>query len=101
MPGRAHSITPNAMVTSPPRMNTALVPAGSPDWRAAKNSTRPAMTAHTPTTKTRTSAVGPGHTSATIPAARSTRPSSRCPMTGPALRLVNPRAASMAEAMNA
>ena len=37
----------------------------------------------------------------TILAARSTRPSSRCPMTGPALRLLNPRAASMPDAMNA
>ena len=33
------------------------------------------MTAHTPTISTSTSAVGPGHAKATIPAARSTRPS--------------------------
>ena len=59
------------------------------------------MTAHTPTISTSTSAVGPGHASAMIPAARSTRPSSRCPMTGPALRLLNPRTASMPAAMNA
>ena len=59
------------------------------------------MTAHTPTISTSTSAVGPGHTKATIPAARSARPSSRCPMTGQALRLLNARAASMPDAMNA
>ena len=73
----------------------ARVPAGSPEAKAAENSTRPAMTAHTPTISTRTSAVGPGQASAITPAARSTRPSSRCPMTGPALRLLNARAASM------
>jgi len=62
MPGRAHSTTPNAMVTSPPRMNIARVPAGSPEATAAENSTTPAVIAHTPTTRTRTrtSAVGPG-----------------------------------------
>ena len=59
------------------------------------------MIAQTPTISTSTSAVGPGQASAITPAARSTRPSSRCPMTGPALWLLTPRAASTADAMNA
>ena len=59
------------------------------------------MTAHTPTIKTRTNAVGPGHARATTPAARSTRPSSRCPNTGPAVRLLSARAACIPDAMNA
>ena len=59
------------------------------------------MIAQTPTISTRTSAVGPGQASAITPAARSARPSSRCPMTGPAVRLLNARAASMPDAMNA
>ena len=101
MPGRAHSTTPNAMVASPPRMSMARVPAGSPEAKAAENSTRPAMIAHTPTIRTRTSAVGPGQASAITPAARSARPSSRCPMTGPAVRLLNARAACRPAAMNA
>ena len=101
MPGRAHSTTPNAMVASPPRVNMARVPAGSPEAKAAKNSTTPAMTAHTPTIRTSTSAVGPGQARAMIPAARSARPSRRCPMTGPAWRLLNARAASMPDAVNA
>ena len=77
------------------------VPAGSPEAKAAENSTRPAVIAHTPTISTRTSAVGPGQASAITPAARSTRPSSRCPRTGPALRLLNARAACRPAAMNA
>ena len=59
------------------------------------------MTAQVPTISTSTSAVGPGQTSATTPAARSTSPSSRCPNTGPALALLNARAISRPEAMNA
>ena len=59
------------------------------------------MIAQTPTISTRTSAVGPGQASATTPAARSTSPSSRCPNTGPALRLLNARAACRPAAMNA
>ena len=82
-------------------MSIARVPAGSPEAKAAKNSTSPAMIAHTPTISIRTSAVGPGQASANAPAARSTRPSSRCPMTGPALRLLNARAACRPAAMNA
>ena len=79
----------------------ARFPAGSPDRNAAENSTRPAMTAQTPTIRARTSAVGPGQASATAPAARSASPSSRCPRTGPALRLLNARAACSPTAMNA
>ena len=59
------------------------------------------MIAHTPTISTRTSAVGPGQASAITPAARSASPSSRCPMTGPAVRLLNARAACSPAAMNA
>ena len=54
-----------------------------------------------PMISTRTSAVGPGQASATTPAARSASPSSRCPMTGPTLRLLNARAACSPAAMNA
>ena len=79
----------------------ARVPAGSPEAKAAENSTRPAMIAHTPTISTRTSAVGPGQASAINPAARSASPSSRCPRTGPAVRLLNARAACRPAAMNA
>jgi hypothetical protein len=57
--------------------------------------------AQMPTISTSTSAVGPGHARAITPAARSTSPSSRCPNTGPALRLLNARIASRPAAMNA
>ena len=77
------------------------VPASSPAWKAAAISTMPAVTAQMPTISTSTSAVGPGQASATTPAARSTSPSSRCPNTGPALALLNPRTASRPAAMNA
>ena len=45
--------------------------------------------------------MGPGQASATTLAARSASPSSRCPATGPALRLLNARMASSPAAMNA
>src|SRR5262249_12897375 len=83
MAGWANSTTPNATETRPPRMNRARVPAASPERKAAAISTRPARTAQLPTISTRTSAVGVGQASAITPAARSSRPSSRCPTTGP------------------
>ena len=100
-PGRANSTTPNAIDTSPPRMNSARVPAGSSAAKAAAISTTPAMTAQVPTISTSTRAVGPGQARATTPAARSTSPRSRCPNTGPAVRLLNARMASRPAAMNA
>jgi hypothetical protein len=99
--GRAHSTTPNATEISPARMNSARVPAGSPLAKAAAISATPAMTAQMPTISTSTSAVGPGHARAITPEARSTSPSSRCPNTGPAVRLLNARMACRPAAMNA
>jgi hypothetical protein len=45
--------------------------------------------------------VGPGQASAITPAARSARPSSRCPNTVPAVQLLNARAACSPAAVNA
>src|SRR6266496_3788888 len=90
-PGREKSTTPNAMDTSPARMNIARVPADSPAPKAAAISKAPPVTAQIPTTSTSKSAVGPGQARATTPAARSISPSSRCPTTGPALALLNAR----------
>src|SRR5215813_5581475 len=60
MSGRANSTTPKATDTSPPRMNSARVPAVSPLPNAAKNSKSPPTTAQMPTISTSTIAVGPG-----------------------------------------
>src|SRR5213595_1323791 len=80
--------------TRAPRMNSARAPVGSPAAKAAPISTTPAMTAQVPTISTSTRAVGPGQARATTPAARFTRPRSRCPNTGPAPGLLNARMAS-------
>ena len=57
--------------------------------------------AHTPTISTKTSAVGPGQARAMTPTARSARASSRRLATGPALTLLNARAACRPTAMDA
>src|SRR5712691_4292252 len=100
-PGRANTTTPKATDTSPAMMNSARVPTVSPAWKPAKISKKPPMNAQIPTTSTSTSAVGPGQTMATTPAARSTRPSSKWPMTGPAAPLLNARTPSNPASMNA
>src|SRR6266568_1090876 len=92
MPGRAVSTTPNAIEISPVTIYIARVPAVSPLPKAAKISAKPATNAQIATTSTSTSAVGPGQTRATAPAARSISASSRWPKTGPAVRLMKARA---------
>ena len=59
------------------------------------------MNAQIPITSTSTSAVGPGQTMATTPAARLIRLSSKWPMTGPAVALLNARMPSNTASMNA
>ena len=91
MSGRAKSTAPKAADTRPPRMNRARVPAASPRRKAAKIWTAPATMAQLATINTSTRAVATGQARATTPAATSTRPRSRCSITGPAVRLLKAR----------
>jgi hypothetical protein len=70
MSGRVLSTTPNATEISPVTMSIARVPVVSLLWEAAKISANPATNAQIATTRTSTSAVGPGQTRATALAAR-------------------------------
>src|SRR3954447_6611523 len=101
MSGLMNSTIPSATEIRPPRAHIARSPAVSPWPKAITTSTTPVTKAQAAIQMVRTRAVGPGHTSATTPAARDSSARSNQPTTGPARSLANARAASLNAAMKA
>jgi len=99
--GRRASATPSGIDTRPPRARVARSPAASPCQKARMTSIMPVTSAQAAMHSVSTSAVRPGHSKATKPAANESRARNRYPATGPVRSLLNARAASLPAAINA